>query len=102
MRGGVLRAHVDEHLAVAERVELGLALGPRWVRRHRLEDAEVAVERDPGIVARCVGDTDHRTGFRPGQPGVRRASAVAGTLLGVWVRSVGCTRPSGERAAAAG
>ena len=40
----VLRPHVDEHLAVAERVELGLALGPRRVRRDRLEDAEVAVE----------------------------------------------------------
>ena len=46
----VLRPHVDEHLAVAERVELGLALGPRRVRRDRLEDAELAVEHDPRVV----------------------------------------------------
>ena len=44
----VLGAHVDEHLAVAERVELGLPLGPRRVRRDGLEDAQLAVERDPG------------------------------------------------------
>ena len=39
---GVLRPQVDEHLAVAERVELGLALGARRVRRDRLEDRRPA------------------------------------------------------------
>ena len=51
----VLRAHVDEHLAVAERVELGLTLGPWRVRRDRLEDAKLAIERDPRVVGGLMG-----------------------------------------------
>ncbi len=51
----VLGAHVQEHLAVAEGVELGLALGPGRVGRDRLEDAELLVEGDPGVVGRGVG-----------------------------------------------
>ena len=48
----VLGSHVDEHLAVAERVELALALGPRRVRRDRLEDAGRLVELDARVVRR--------------------------------------------------
>ena len=96
---GMLRPHVDEHLAVAERVELGLALGPRRVRRDGLEDAELAVERDPGIVGRLVGGTDGHRSSGSGQAGVRRTSAVVGTFVGDSVRSIGRTPPPGERAA---
>jgi hypothetical protein len=46
----VLRPHVDVHLAVAEGVELGLALGPRRVGRDRLEDADRLLELDPRVV----------------------------------------------------
>ena len=95
----VLRAHVDEHLAVAERVELGLALGPRRVRRDRLEDAQLAVERDPGIVGGLVGGADGHRSRGSAQAGVRRTSAVDGALDGMWVRSIGRTPPPGERAA---
>ena len=98
--GRMLRPHVDEHLAVAERVELGLALGPRRIRRDRLEDAELAVERDPRIVGGGVGGGDgHRA---VPQPPVRRTSAVDGALAGLWVRSIGRTPPPGERAASSG
>ena len=93
----VLRPHVDEHLAVGQGVELGLALGPRRVRRDRLEDAKVAVQRDPGIVGRLVGLLLGRAHAPP-----RRTSAVVGTLLGAWVRSIGRTPPPGERAASSG
>jgi hypothetical protein len=48
--GRMLRSDVDEHLAVAQGVELGLALGPRRVRRDRLEDADLLVEHDPRVV----------------------------------------------------
>ena len=65
---GVLRPHVDEHLAVAERVELGLALGPRRVRRDGLEDAQLAIERDPGIVGGLVGGTDRHRSSAPVSP----------------------------------
>ena len=101
MGGRVLRAHVDEHLAVAERVELGLALGPRRVRRDRLEDAELAVERDARVVRRW-GGAGRRSCGSPAQAGDRRTSAVAGALRGVWVRSIGRTPPPGERAASSG
>ena len=52
---GVLGTHVDEHLAVAEGVELGLALGPGRVRRDGLEDADLLVEEDPRVVGRGMG-----------------------------------------------
>ena len=99
----VLRAHVDEHLAVAERVELGLALGPRRVRRDRLEDAEVAVERDPRVVrgrAVCVVVI---VGRWLRQAGARRTSAVGrGVARGVRpLHRAGRRRP-GERAASSG
>ena len=47
---GVLGTDVDEHLAVAQRVELALALRPRRVRRDRLEDPDLLVEPDPRVV----------------------------------------------------
>ena len=46
----VLGAHVDEHLAVAQRVELRLALGPGRVGRDRFEDADLLVEDDSRVV----------------------------------------------------
>jgi hypothetical protein len=46
----VLRPHVQEHLAIAERVELGLALRPRRVWRHGLENAHLLVEEDARVV----------------------------------------------------
>ena len=99
----VLGAHVDEHLAVAERVELGLALGPRRVRRDRLEDAQVAVEHDARVVGRTgVGGGRHRGRSGSGQAGVRRTSAVVGALRGACARSIGRTPPPGERAASSG
>ncbi len=78
----------------ARRVELGLALGPRRVRRDGLEDAEVAIEHDPRVV---------RGGVLSGRHGAaRRTAAVEGTLLGAGVRSIGRTPPPGERAASSG
>ena len=63
--GRVLGTHVDEQLAIAERVELGLALGARRIRRDGLEDAEVAVEGDArvvlgGVRRDVVGGSGHR------------------------------------------
>jgi len=50
--GRVVRADVEEHLAVAERVELALALGPGRIGRDRLEQvgADLTVEHDPRVV----------------------------------------------------
>jgi len=111
----MLGSHVEEHLAVPQGVELGLALRARRVRRHRLEDAEIAIELDAGIVGLtregvvaeaagvrpCVG-----SGGRGGHRGVpevpapmRRTGAARGVSLGAWVRSIGRTPAPGERAA---
>ena len=101
----VLRAHVDEHLAVAEGVELGLALGPRRVRRDRLEDAEVAVEGDARVVEAMAGRWSSVIGSsRPSsQAPVRRTSAV-GRRVGRGCGSAPCGRTPapGERAASSG
>ena len=111
-------AHVDEHLAVAERVELRLAFGPRRVRRDRLEDAEVAVQDDARVVRRA-GEGAGSVGVvrRRGVVAVmagpsrslvrcigadRRTVAVVGALRGVWVCSIGRTPPPGDRAASSG
>src|SRR5204863_7084768 len=99
MRRWMLWPHVDEHLAIAERVELGLPLRPGRVRRHRLEDPEVALELDPGVVARTSTGRGHA--FRPAF-GARRTSAVDGALRGACVRSIGRTPAPGERAASSG
>ena len=80
----MLRAHVDEHLAVAERVELGFPLRPRRVRGDGLEDANVAVERDPGVVRGLVGGAD---GHRSRSGSVRPAS---GARAPSWGRCSGC------------
>jgi hypothetical protein len=49
--GRMVRAEVEEHLAVAQGVELALALRPGWVRRDGLEQpADLAVEHDSRIV----------------------------------------------------
>ena len=94
VRRRVLRAHVDEHLAVGQGVELGLALGPRRVRRDRLEHAELAVQHDPRIVLGLVLGRGHQAPFR--------TRAVDGALAGAWVRSIGRTPAPGERAASSG
>ncbi len=91
---GVLGPHVDEHLAVAERVELGLALGPRRVRRDRLEDAEVAVERDARVVAGTLG---RRVVVGAGVAiGARRRRGHAG-ILGAGLRQVPAAADRGGR-----
>ena len=91
---GMLRSHVEEHLAVAERVELGLALGPRRVRRDGLEDTRVLVELDARVVRRAGEELvllrgtgswcsrGHRRSFMP-----------------VTRRCAGRVRPSGSRVA---
>ena len=95
----MLGTHVDEHLAVAQGVELGFAFSARWVRRDWFEDAQGAVERDARVVAGLVGFADGHGSRGSGQSGARRTSAVAGTLVGEWVRSMGRTPPPGDRAA---
>ena len=84
VRGRVLGPHVDEHLAVAERVELRLALGARRVRRDRLELPDAVVEQDPRVVGgrvlvgrgRCRHVRPSRCGGRRApSPGWARASA---------------------------
>ena len=92
----VLRSHVDEHLAVAERVELGLALGPRRIRRDGLEDADLLVEHDPrvvggGVAADVVVTTQ-----------ARRIVAAGVALRGACVCSMWRTPAPGERAASSG
>ena len=78
VRGRMLRPHVDEHLAVAERVELGFALGPRRVRRHGLEDAQVAIERDPRVVGR------HRRRGHGASRSLRPSSGARAPSTGRW------------------
>ena len=101
----VLGAHVDEHLAVAERVELGLALGPRRVRRDRLEDAELAVERDARVVGGgSVGGRSVIGRRASAQLDARRTSAVAGALRRACgsAPSAGRRRPASARRRRAG
>ncbi len=50
MGRGMLRAEIDQHLAVAQVVELGLALGPRRIRRDGVEDGRGLLDEDVGIV----------------------------------------------------
>ena len=108
----VLRAHVEEHLAVAERVELGLALGPRRVRRDRLVEVVVVLEQDVRVVRRRwvpFGNVAAaRRGARRGLGGHagpqafvwRRTPGAAST--GLCVRSTWRTPAPGERAASSG
>src|SRR5688572_23065229 len=93
VRRGMLRPHVEEHLAVLERVELGLALRPRRVRRDRLENADLLVEQDARIVGRRVA------GRRGGHRLARLTMAPAGAVRGAWVCSMCRTPAPGERAA---
>ncbi len=75
----VLGAHVDEHLTVAEGVELGLALRPRRIGRDRLEDADVLVEHDPRVVGGRVPDGGHDRVSSPWSAGSgRRAPRSTG------------------------
>ena len=96
----VLGAHVEEHLAVAERVELGLALGARRVRRDGLEVPDLVVEHHPRVVRGRVlvgrGGGGHRQAFT-----VRRTmDGVA--CAGTWVCSMWRTPPPGERGGVVG
>ena len=95
----VLRPHVDEHLAVAERVELGLALRPRRVRRDRLEDADLLVEHDPRVVGGRRGAG--RLVVVIDRVPVRTVAAGV-ALRGAWVCSMWRTPAPGERAASSG
>ncbi len=100
VRRGVLGAHVEEHLAVAERVELGLALGARRVRRDGLVVPGVVVEQDArvvlgGVLARRCG-----SGHRQALTVRRTTDGVA--WAGTWPCSMCRTPPPGERAASSG
>ena len=100
VRRGVLGAHVEEHLAVAERVELGLALRARRVRRDGLVVAGVVVEQDArvvlgGVLARRCG-----SGHRQALTVRRTTDGVA--WAGTWPCSMCRTPPPGERAASSG
>src|SRR5215213_4160540 len=92
--GRVLRPHVQEHLAIAERVELGLALRPRRVWRHGLENAHLLVEQD----ARVVGGRVARSGRRH-RAEIRLTVVADVAFRGAWVCSMCRTPAPGERAA---
>src|SRR5258705_192866 len=96
VRRGMLRPDVDEHLAVAQFVELCFTFGPRRVRRDRFEDADLLVEDDPRIVLRRVAPGARR---HPGQARVLRMVAAGVALRGAWVCSMWRTPAPGERAA---
>ena len=95
MRCRVVRPHVEEHLAIAEGVELPLSLG--MGDGERLEDAGV-VDRD--LERRVVEAGSHRCrhvalAYAPGD--VRR-SVVSSASCGGPARSIGRSPPPGERA----
>jgi hypothetical protein len=95
----MLGAHVHEHLAVAQGVELGLALGSGRVRRDGLEHSDLLVQGDPRVVRRGVGrDVERAPGSGHRQPAVAwRMRASSWALVGPWVCSIGRTPPAGER-----
>ncbi len=75
----VVRSDVDEHLAVAEGVELGLAFRPGRVGRDRLVYPELLVEHDPRVVRRgMAGDRGHRS-----RPPDRRVRGGVGRGVGL-------------------
>ena len=112
--GGVLRAQVDEHLAVAERVELGLALRARrvaagWRRRWWPASGRGC----PGRRASGCGSarsvmagprrprrrrSRRRGGRRRGRP--RRAQALAVRARGPRPRRGSCAGPAAARTSA--
>ncbi len=94
---GVLGPHVEEHLAVAERVELGLALGARRVGRDGLEVPDLVVEHDPRVILGRVLVGSGRRGHRQAFTVRRITEGVA--WAGAWVCSMCRTPPPGERAA---
>ena len=78
VRRRMLGAHIEEHLAVAEGVELGLALRARREGRHGLEDADLLLEDDARIVGRRAAARDGRAcghSLRRPLPGGRRQPA---------------------------
>jgi hypothetical protein len=83
--GRVVRADVEEHLPVAEGVELALALGPGGVGRDRLVQvrADLAVEHDARVVFGALllrRARLHRAGG-PGACGAGRRAGRAGRHL---------------------
>ena len=93
----VLGAHVEEHLAVAERVELGLALGPRRVRRDGSNAPIWSSSRIRGSSAdACWWGPAGAVIVRPSRSGGRTR---CGACAGAWVCSMWRTPPPGERAA---
>ena len=93
----VLGTHVHVQLALGRRVELGLALGSRRVRRDRLEDPGLLVEED----ARIVGGCDSRGGHRQA-PLATRIAVPGAAFRGAWDCSTWRTPPPAERAASSG
>ena len=98
--GWVLGPHVQKHLAVAERVELGLPLGARRVRRDGLENPGFLVEQDARVVGGGTLGGGHLTLGSWREPGRRRS--VLGVFAGMWVCSMWRTPAPGERAASSG
>ncbi len=112
----VLGPDVDEHLAVAEGVELLFPLRPRRIRRDRLEDADLLVEDDPRVVQRRVavgvrarfGAGGHRsrlTGRSPdarGRPGRPRRAGGPAPCGGRRHRASGRRRRAGRSPCGAG
>ena len=101
VRRRMLGPHVEEHLAVAERVELGLALGSRRVGRDGLEDAGLLVEQDARIVGRRPLGRRHGFAGSWREPGRRRTAAL-GLLVGRCACSMWREPAPGERAASSG
>jgi len=97
----VLWAHVDEHLTVAERVELVLALRPGRVGRDRLEDPDLLVELDPRVVGRRLAMAV-AVGRRGGHARTFRIIVPGFALRGACDCSMWRTPAPGERAASSG
>ena len=99
VRRRVLGPHVDEHLAVAEGVELGLAFGPRRVWRDRLEDTGVLVELDPRVIRRRLALA---VWWRGRHARTFRIVSAVRVLRGAWTCSMWRTPAPGDRAASSG
>ena len=97
----MLGPHVEEHLAVPERVELGLAFGSRRVGRDGLEDPGLLVEQDARIVGRRPLGRRHGFAGSCREPGRRRTAAL-GLFVGRCVCSMWREPAPGERAASSG
>ena len=100
VRRGMLRADVDEHLAFAQGVELGLALGARRVGRDGVVDGGRRVDEDRRIVERA--DLRLGRGHGVASRAWRRSAGVPVSTAGSGAASMGRTPSPGERLASSG